>query len=181
MKRTLLALLFSAPVLAVAAPAISKVTAVPSPAVAGQPVKVTVEGADADDSPCGLVVHWDDGTSESPQKVGGKWPKLPRDFQHTYGKPGEYIVKAEGANAGGSFFACMGSATLTVKVEAAAAAAKGPACPDNWKLSGKPGKDGSFACTPKAKGAKKPDQPLACPAGTSYFVSNTKLGCEKAN
>ena len=54
------------------------------------------------------------------------------------------------------------------------------ACPQDWGLKGKVAKDGSFTCTPKAKGAKKPEKELACPAGTSYFYGAKALGCEKA-
>lgn len=184
---TLSALALTAPPV-FASPAIATVTVTPSPARAGQPVRITVSASDAENAICGLTVHWDDGQSERAQKVGDKWGGFPRSFEHTYARPGRYIIKAEGQRAG-TFLPCGGEATVTLLVEAAAmpTAQTGtaapsvarPACPAGWTLKGKAGKDGSFTCAPK-KGAGKPEQPLACPAGTSYFVSNKALGCEKA-
>lgn len=167
---------------ALAAPAIADIVAAPSPARAGQPVKVTVGAGNADNAICGLTVHWDDGQSERPQKVGDKWGGFPRTFEHTYAKPGTYKIKAEGQRAG-TFLACGGEATTTLVVEAAAKAAAPGAtktpCPDGWGMKGKAAKDGSFTCTPKKKGAAKPEKALDCPAGTSYFMGNKALGCEK--
>ena len=160
---------------------IDSVTFSPSPAKVGQPVKITVNADDAESNVmCGLTVHYDDGTSEPPQRVGGgKDPNFPRTFEHTYAKPGSYKVKAEGERAM-TALGCMGEKIEMLVVEAATATAAKTPCPEGWGMKGKAGKDGSFSCTPK-KGAAKPANALSCPAGTSYFVSSKALGCEKAN
>jgi hypothetical protein len=166
---------------AFAAAKINSVTFSPSPAKAGQPVKVTVNAEDADSSTmCGLTVHYDDGSSEPPQRVGGGDPGFPRTFEHTYARPGSYKVKAEGKKAMNAFD-CVGEKIETLVVEAATTAPAKAACPEGWGLKGKAAKDGSFSCTPKKKGADKPAAAMSCPAGTSYFVSSKALGCEKAN
>lgn len=187
MKNTLLFLLLTAAFPAIAATTVDSVTVSPAPAIAGQAIKITVGANDvAEGGVCGLVVHWDDGSSEPPQKVGANWPNFPRSFEHTYAKPGTYKIKAEGARAG-SNLGCVGSAVTSVTVAAAtpvaapaAAASIALTCPGGWKMKGKVAKDGTFSCTPAKKGAAKPDAPIACPTGTSYYVSNSKLGCEKA-
>lgn len=188
MKQRKLTLLFALLSLALAPQAfgamrISSVTFSPSPAKAGQPVKVTVNADDVDgNSSCGLTIHYDDGSSESPQRVGGKDPNFPRTFEHIYAKPGSYKVKAEGERAMTSL-GCVGDKVETLVVEAAAPAAATSiktVCPDGWGMKGKIAKDGSYSCTPKKKGAAKPESAIACPTGTSYFVSSKALGCEKA-
>lgn len=81
-------------------------------------------------------------------------------MQHTYAKPGTYEIKADGARAEDLYLPCMGKVKYMHTVEAAAAkagAATTSACPEGWGLKGKAAKDGSFTCTPKAKGAKKPE------------------------
>lgn len=159
---------------------INSVTFVPSPAKAGQQVKITVTADDAEgNSMCGLKVHFGDGTSNPPQRVGGKDPGFPRTFEHTYTSPGSYNIKAEGERAMNAF-GCLGEKTETLVVEAATASAAKTACPDGWGMKGKAAKDGSFSCSPK-KGAAKPAKAMDCPTGTSYFVSSKALGCEKAN
>ena len=81
-------------------------------------------------------------------------------------------------------FGCNGKQIVMYKVDAAAAAkaaAGSSTCPTDWALKGKAGKDGSFTCVPKkgVKNAKKPEQPIDCPTGTSYFTKGKALGCEK--
>ncbi len=167
---------------ALAAPSISSVTAAHTSVHTGQPVKITVNADNAAGGICGLVVHYGDGKSEEPQKVGGSWPEFPRAFEHTYARPGTYTIKAEGQRAG-SYLSCSGEATLQLTVEApppppVAAPAK-PQCPEGWAMKGKVAKNGAFTCTPKKKGAKKPETPLPCPEGTNYFASGNRLGCGK--
>lgn len=160
---------------------IDSLTFSPSPAKVGQPVKVTVNVDEVDkDAMCGLTVHYDDGSSEPPQRIGGGDPGFPRTFEHTFTRPGSYKVKAEGKRAM-SALGCNGEKIETLVVEAAAPATGKTACPEGWGLKGKTAKDGSFTCTPKTKSVAKPAAAMSCPAGTSYFVSSKALGCEKAN
>ena len=189
MKHKTLPLLFSLLTLAMAPQAfaamkIDSVVASPSPAKAGQPVKITVDVDEVDvGAVCGLTIHYDDGSSEYPQQVGGPSPNFPRSFEHIFAKPGTYRIKAEGQRAKTSL-GCVGDKTISLVVEPAAAAApkaKAGACPEGWALKGKVAKDGGFSCSAKAKGAKKPEKAIDCPAGTSYFTQGGKLGCEKVN
>jgi hypothetical protein len=166
-------------------PTIEKITAAPSPAKVGQPVTITIDAQNAAESMCGLDLNWGDGNREKPKKVGGNHKPFPLTFQHTYSKPGTYEIKADGKRAE-TYLGCMGKVKYMITVEAAAAAATAampakPACPVDWALKGKAAKDGSYTCTPKKKGAAKPEKAIDCPAGTSYFMSSKALGCEKAN
>lgn len=173
-----------------AAPKIDKIEVSAQPATVGQPVKITVQAIDVDETPCAVQMDFGDGKKDQPQKTGGKFPKFPRTWEHTYSKPGKYTLVAEGARAG-NILGCIAKAKFDLNVEpapvnaappppAAKAEAKLP-CPTDWVLKGKAGKDGSFTCIP-AKGVKnpvKPEKALECPAGTGYFTKGKTLGCEK--
>ena len=175
----------------IASPKIDKIEVGPAPATAGKSVKITVPATDVDDTVCAVQLDFGDGTKDSPQKTGGKYPKFPRTWEHTYAKPGKYTLAAEGARAG-AVLGCIATARYDLVVEAApaaAAAAPGKAaaavkkspCPNDWSQKGKTAKNGSFTCVP-AKGVKdpvKPEKGLECPAGTSYFTKGKTLGCEK--
>ena len=185
MKRTLLTALFVVALpasSAFAAITIDKITASPSPVKAGQPIHVTIDARNAEEGVCGLGLKWGDGSSEKPEKVGGRHKTFPLTFQHTYAAAGSYKIKAEGTRAD-TYLGCLGKADIIVTVEAVAAAAPATpekvTCPANWKMKGKPAKDGSYTCNPAKNGAAKPDKPLDCPAGTAYFMSSKALGCEK--
>ena len=167
------------------APTIEKITASPSPAKVGQAVTITIDAQNAAEGMCGLDLNWGDGNREKPKKVGGNHKPFPLTFQHTYSKPGTYEIKADGKRAE-TYLGCMGKVKYMITVDAAAAAktAGAPAtspCPTDWMLKGKAAKDGSYTCTPKKKGAAKPEKAIDCPAGTSYFMSVKALGCEKAS
>lgn len=182
------ALALALPTLAFASPSVEKITVTPSPAKAGSPVTITIDASDADSGICGLDVNLGDGNRLPPMKVGGGQQRtFPVTLQHTYAKAGNYEVKADGRRAD-AVLGCLGKVKYMLTVEAGAAPAATPAaaaatpgtlCPDGWKLKGKARKDGSYTCAPKAKGAKKPEKELACPAGTGYFYGAKALGCEK--
>jgi len=173
------------PTLAFAGPSVEKITVSPSPAKAGSPVTITIDASDADSGICGLDIKLGDGNRLPPMKVGGGQKQtFPVTVQHTYAQAGTYEIKADGRRAD-TVLGCLGKAKTLLTVEAVAAAAPGAGataatlCPDGWKLKGKAMKDGGYTCTPKAKGAKKPEKELACPAGTGYFYGARALGCEK--
>jgi hypothetical protein len=186
MKRAALTALLALSIPAFASPSIETVTATPSPAKVGQAVKVTINAKDATDGICGLDVWWGDGNRDKPRRMGGQHEAFPITVEHTYSKPGTYTIKANGKRAG-SYLGCPGEGTTNLTVEAVAAVAATPAaaakaaCPTDWALKGKAAKDGSYTCSPKKKGAAKPEKAIDCPAGTSYFMSSKALGCEKAN
>lgn len=167
---------------AMAGASIDKLTLNPaSGAKAGDKVTATVEISGAEGI-CGMEIEFGDGTREVFKVKPDS--KLPLVFEHTFKAAGDFKVRAAGDKVENAF-GCNGKQIVMYKVDAAAAAkapaASGSPCPADWALKGKAGKDGSFTCVPKkgVKNAKKPEQPLDCPTGTSYFTKGKALGCEK--
>ena len=169
---------------ALAATSIDKLTLNPaSGAKVGDKVTATIE-VSAPEGICGMEVEFGDGAREV-FKVKPD-TKLPIVVEHTYKAAQDYKVRAAGTKVENAF-GCTGKQIIdkyTVAAAPAAAKAAAPAagpCPAEWSVKGKVAKDGSFTCVPTkgVKDAKKPDQPLACPAGTSYFTKGKTLGCEK--
>lgn len=150
----------------------------PASARAGQEVKITVSADGEAPSYCGMVVHFGDGSESRNFKIDGNEAKFPVSFSRTFAKPGTFTVKAEGMKVT-THFPCMGKATASVVVEAAAEAAK-PACPQGYKMIGKAGKAGDFSCK-GAKGAAAPAKTMACADGLEYFANDktAQLGCRK--
>jgi hypothetical protein len=89
---------------------------------------------------------------------------------HTYKKAGTYKVKATGTGSRH----CEGSreATITVAISGAKPALAGPSCPAGWSLVADTVKGDRYTCR-----ATVPDKPLACAAGTKYFVAKGEIGC----
>lgn len=154
----------------------------PSPARAGQEVKITIAAEGEAPSYCGMVVHFDDGDSRN-IKIDSNESKFPVTISKTYAKPGTYSIKAEGKKVT-THFPCLGVAKALLVVEAAPVAAKpapdGVACPDGYKMIGKAGKAGDFACK-GGKGAMAPAKALTCAGGLEYFANDQarQVGCRK--
>ncbi len=178
----LLGALAAAP--ALAAVSVDKLTLTPAAnARVGDKVVAQIDFAGDNDSMCGLEVEFGDGTRQT-FKIKPE-TKLPIVVEHVYKAAGEMKVRAAG-NRVENALSCTGKQIVTYKVAAApasavAAAKPATACPADWTLKGKAAKDGSFTCVPKkgVKSPQKPQQPIACPAGTSYFTKGKTLGCEK--
>jgi len=155
----------------------------PSPAQAGKEVKITISAEGEASNNCGMVVHFDDGSESRNIKIDGKEGKFPVVIFKTYAKAGSYSIKAEGKKIT-THFPCVGSATAKLVVEADPAAAKqaaaAPACPEGYKMLGKAGKAGDFACK-GGKGAMAPAKALACADGLEYFANDKakQVGCRK--
>ncbi|OHC61995.1 MAG: hypothetical protein A2040_16490 [Rhodocyclales bacterium GWA2_65_19] len=157
----------------------------PSPARAGQEVKITVSAEGEAPTFCGMVVHFDDGGESRNIKIASGESTFPVSISKTYAKPGTYSIKAEGKKIT-THFPCVGTATAKLVVEGApAAAATKPAtaaavCPDGYKMTGKMGKMGDFACK-GGKAAAMPAQALACGAGLESFANEKarQVGCRK--
>jgi hypothetical protein len=161
------------------------ISATPSPAKVGQPVKITVAGDTDPAIYCGLKINFGDGKDQR-TVVGEKEGPFPKSATYTYAKPGTYTIRADGVKVDGRF-GCTGKVMAQLVVEAAPAAApaaKGakaaaaPACPEGYKLKAKAGKAGDFTCT-AGKGAKKPDKVMDCGDKLEYFQTRTSLGCRK--
>lgn len=176
---TLLALFAGA---ALASPSVDKLTLNPAKdAKVGDKITATIDIANLGDGICGLEVEFGDGRRELVKIKPDT--KVPIVFEHTYTKAGKFKVRAAGDRVENAL-GCSGKQITSYSVAAAPATSPQKAaslCPDDWALKGKAAKDGSFTCVPKAgvKVPKKPEQPLACPAGTSYFTKGKTLGCEK--
>ena len=169
---------------ALASTSIDKLTMTPaSGAKVGDKVTATVD-IGSPEGICGMELEFGDGRREVFKIKPDS--KLPIVVEHTYKTAGDFKIRAAGDKVENAF-GCTGKQIIDKYTVAAAAPAKaaGPAtgaCPADWALKGKAAKDGSFTCVPKkgVKDPKKPEQPLACPAGTSYFTKGKTLGCEKS-
>src|SRR3989338_3018151 len=105
----------------------------PSPARAGQEVKITVSAEGEAPTFCGMVVHFDDGGESRNIKIASGESTFPVSIYKTYAKLGTYSIKAEGKKIT-THFPCVGTATAKLVVEGApaAAAAQTPTAPAAW-------------------------------------------------
>jgi len=175
---------FAAP--AFAADHFTGISATPSPAKVGQPVKITVAGDTDPAIYCGLKINFGDGKDER-KLVGDKDGPFPKSATYTYANPGTYTIRADGVKVDGRF-GCTGKVMAKLVVEAlpvaaapapaAKAAPAGPACPEGYRLRGRAGKAGDFTCT-AGKGAKKPERVMNCADNLEYFQTKSTLGCRK--
>ena len=178
MKRIIMVALSAVSIHTMANPTIDGIWAKPSIATAGEPVSVTFKGTDSETGICAFSVNWGDGSPQVQTKTGRPHRIFPITYQHTYAKPGTYTISAYGKRSG-TYLKCLGKAAYKLKVEdATTAAQRNQKCPSDWRISSKT-VDGTFTCLPARKGAAKPAKPIACPTGTSYFVNNRALGCER--
>jgi hypothetical protein len=153
----------------------------PSPARAGQEVKITISAEGEAPTFCGMEVNFGDGSEKRKVKIGSADVKFPVTIAKTYDKPGTYNIKADGQKIT-THLKCLGKATTQLVVEAPPAAAKPAAaeCPQGYKMTGKAGKAGDFTCK-GGKGAMAPAKPMMCAAGLEYFANDKsqQLGCRK--
>jgi hypothetical protein len=162
---------------------IAGVTLDPPQVTVGQPVKITIDFANAETPNCNVRLHFGDGKTRDLKINQAK--DVPRVVTATYDKPGNYRVMAEGKTAL-PMLKCVGAnqvAMLEVKAApkaaAAAAAAAAPTCPEGWKLDAKSvRKSGSYTCTAKPNTALPAAKP-ECPAPLGYFENKSRgqLGC----
>jgi hypothetical protein len=177
---------------------VSSIAVQPAPVKAGELATITVQFDVVAGTNCGLRLHWGDGSSGDYKINQAK--DIPLVVQHSWDKPGSYVVKAEGKSQGMTVKCGGRNQETTLVVSAppaavpAAAAAPAPApatpaanatmarsgtCPAGWTLN-KPGvgKNGGFTCGAKP-GTSAPAQRVECPGDLTYF-ENTKrgqLGC----
>lgn len=153
----------------------------PSPARAGQEVKITISAEGDAPTFCGMEVNFGDGSAKRKVKIGSDNNKFPVTIAKTYDKSGTYTIKADGQKIT-THLKCLGKTTTQLVVEAPPAAAKpaAPACPEGYKMTAKAGKAGDFTCK-GGKGATAPAKPLACAEGLEYFANDKsqQLGCRK--
>jgi hypothetical protein len=162
---------------------LSGITVEPAVAKVGQEVKITGSFDSAGNPNCNLRVEFGDGKSQNFKINQDK--DVPLITTHRYAKAGTYKVSVLPRTAM-PMIKCKGADQVaTLKVEAAAPAAKpvaaaAPACPAGWTLAARSvnKKTGAFTCTAKP-GTDLPAAKLACPGKLGYFENKAKgqIGC----
>lgn len=140
-------------------------------------VRFTVSGRNTDGD-CGLWLDYGDQGSPDTRIVGSRDGGLPREFMHTFTRPGQFTVTAQGRRVK-TTAGCDGqvSTVLTV-VEAGRDRGRGPAaaasCPAGWGLreGSFDRRTGAFTCVPAY-----PQQRIDCGRGLRYFERDGMLGC----
>jgi hypothetical protein len=140
-------------------------------------VRFTVSGRNTEGD-CGLWVEYGDQGSPDTRILGGRDGPLPREFMHTFTRPGQFTVTAIGKRVK-TTAGCDGQASAVVTVvEAARERGRGPAaaasCPPGWALreGSFDRRTGAFTCLPAY-----PQQRIDCGPGLRYFERDGMLGC----
>jgi hypothetical protein len=135
----------------------------------------TVSGTGGSDA-CGIYINYGDGGSPDTRVISRTEGQLPRVFEHTFNKPGQYSVVVKGDRVK-STQGCVGTASTTINVVAQGGGRRRDAaasCPTGWGLV-----DGSFnrqtgaySCAPAY-----PTERLDCGPGLRYFENAGTIGC----
>lgn len=139
-------------------------------------VRFRVSGQGNEATDCGMWIEYGDGGSPDTRIVGRSTGFLPREFDHTFGAPGQFTVTAKGQRVKQTF-GCSGAGSTSVTVveerQSRRHAAAQP-CPDGWQLSAASfNRDtGAFTCAPAY-----PAQRMDCGPGLRYFESDNLIGC----
>lgn len=127
---------------------------------------------------CGVWVDYGDQGSPDTRIISRRDGMLPREFTHTFGRPGQYTVTATGRNVK-TTMGCEGAAsTVITVVDAAGERRRGPvaeaACPAGWALrdGSFDQRTGAFTCVPAY-----PEQRMDCGRGLRYFERDGMIGC----
>ena len=127
---------------------------------------------------CGIWVDYGDQGSPDTRIIGRRDGVLPREFVHTFGRPGQFTVTAQGRRVK-TTGACDGQvSTVVTVVEAAGGRRRGPAaeasCPPGWGMreGSFDRRTGAFTCVPAY-----PEQRIDCGPGLRYFEREGTLGC----
>lgn len=139
-------------------------------------VRFTVSGQGNEDTDCGMWIEYGDNGSPDTRIVGRDQGLLPRAFDHTFTKPGQYTVSAKGQRVKQTF-GCSGSATTLVTVVEERQSRRQVAsqgCPDGWTMreGSYSRQTGAFTCAPTY-----PAQQLDCGPGLRYFETENEIGC----
>jgi len=140
-------------------------------------VRFTVSGRNTEGD-CGLWVDYGDQGSPDTRILGNREGALPREFTHTFSRPGQFTVTAMGKRVK-TTAGCEGQVSTVVNVvEAARDRGRGPAaaasCPPGWALreGSFDRRTGAFTCLPAY-----PQQRMECGPGLRYFERDGTLGC----
>lgn len=88
----------------------------PSTAIAGDSVRMTIKATKDGTSACGLSIDFGDGTNQQ-FKVNVENTKMPISVDHAYKKPGKYTVKASGKKIT-THHSCKGNSSAIITVSA---------------------------------------------------------------
>ncbi len=141
-------------------------------------VRFMVSGQVADDGDCGIWIDYGDQGSPDTRVIGRSAGMFPREFEHTFARPGQFTVTARGERVKQTF-GCGGQASTRVTViEQVQGRGRGaPAvasCPDGWQL--REGSfiaaTGAFTCAPSY-----PRERIECGPGLRYFERDNLIGC----
>jgi len=140
-------------------------------------VKFMVSGHSTEGD-CGIWVDYGDQGSPDTRIIGRREGTLPREFVHTFNRPGQFTVTAQGRRVK-TTNACDGQvSTVITVVEAAGGRRRGPAadvsCPAGWGLreGSFDRRTGAFTCIPAY-----PQQRMDCGPSLRYFERDGTLGC----
>ena len=141
-------------------------------------VRFTVSGQGNEATDCGMWIEYGDNGSPDTRIIGRDQGFLPRAFDHTFTRPGQYTVIAKGQRVKQTF-GCSGSASTVVTVveereRQSRRQAASPACPDGWVMreGSYSRQTGAFTCAPAY-----PTQELDCGPGLRYFETENEIGC----
>jgi len=140
-------------------------------------VKFTVSGQSSEGD-CGIWVDYGDQGSPDTRIIGRREGMLPREFMHTFGRPGQFTITAKGRRVK-TTNGCDGEVSTVVTVVAAGGdRRRGPAveasCPAGWGLreGSFDRRTGAFTCVPAY-----PQQRIDCGPGLRYFERDNMIGC----
>jgi hypothetical protein len=141
-------------------------------------VKFMIHGRNTEGD-CGIWVEYGDQGSPDTRVIGRRvGSTLPKEFEHTFSRPGRYTVTATGKRVK-TTAGCEGEAsTVVTVVEAGRERGRGPAaaaaCPQGWGLreGSFDRRTGAFTCVPAY-----PQQRIDCGPGLRYFERDGMLGC----
>ena len=127
---------------------------------------------------CGIWIDYGDQDSPDTRIIGRRDGELPREFEHTFSRPGQFTVTATGRRVK-TTAACEGAVSTVVNiVEAGRDRRRGPAaqasCPAGWEL--REGSfdrtSGAFTCDPAYPQAR-----IDCGRELRYFERDNTIGC----
>lgn len=139
-------------------------------------IRFTVSGQGNEATDCGMWIEYGDGGSPDTRIIGRDEGLLPRAYDHTFTRPGQYTVTAKGQRVKQTF-GCTGSTSTVVTVleeRQTRRQAAAEACPDGWMMreGSFSRQTGAFTCSPAY-----PAQQLDCGPGLRYFEADNQIGC----
>lgn len=140
-------------------------------------VKFVVSGQSTEGD-CGIWIDYGDQGSPDTRIIGRRDGELPREFVHTFNRPGQFTITATGRSVK-STTGCSGAvSTVVTLVEASRDRRRGPAaeasCPAGWELreGSFDRQTGAFSCAPAY-----PQQRINCGPDLRYFERDDTIGC----